>query len=240
MAFNYASQALNNAFFLSHLVSLVTSANASLYRAWQLTNPHFPSHLSQSPDPQASQDLSDESWQDRSPPQPEGTFKGMLENHFGSVTEFKSAFSAAALGMSSSGWVWLVVDGQGKAGIVPTYGAGTVLVQNRLQRGLPDIESSAATSSPDGTPASTSDSLFAESSGALKSHGSAKSLKDNGDSYVTGTTLHPLLCLSVHEHAWLPDWGIWGKENYLARFWEVVDWKKVGRVRDAYMNKGII
>jgi Fe-Mn family superoxide dismutase len=32
----------------------------------------------------------------------------------------------------------------------------------------------------------------------------------------------------VHEHAWLSaGYGIWGKEEYLKRFWTVLDWKKV-------------
>ena len=43
-----------------------------------------------------------------------------------------------------------------------------------------------------------------------------------------GTQLYPLFCLSVHEHAWLTaGYGIWGKEEYLKRFWTVLDWKKV-------------
>lgn len=43
-----------------------------------------------------------------------------------------------------------------------------------------------------------------------------------------GTKLYPLFCLSVHEHAWLTaGYGIWGKEEYLKRFWTVLDWKKV-------------
>jgi Fe-Mn family superoxide dismutase len=36
--------------------------------------------------------------------------------------------------MSSSGWVWLVQDASGALGVVPTFGAGTVLVRNRKHR----------------------------------------------------------------------------------------------------------
>jgi Fe-Mn family superoxide dismutase len=43
----------------------------------------------------------------------------------------------------------------------------------------------------------------------------------------TGKTLHPLFCVSVFEHAWLcAGYGVWGKEEYMRRFWDVVDWKK--------------
>ena len=43
-----------------------------------------------------------------------------------------------------------------------------------------------------------------------------------------GSTLYPLFCVSVHEHAWMSaGYGIWGKEEYLKRFWTVLDWKNV-------------
>ena len=43
-----------------------------------------------------------------------------------------------------------------------------------------------------------------------------------------GDKLYPLLCVSVHEHAWLGSgYGIWGKEEYMKRFWSVLDWDKV-------------
>jgi Fe-Mn family superoxide dismutase len=43
-----------------------------------------------------------------------------------------------------------------------------------------------------------------------------------------GRDLYPLFCVSVHEHAWLSaGYGIWGKEEYLKRFWTVLDWEKV-------------
>ena len=46
-----------------------------------------------------------------------------------------------------------------------------------------------------------------------------------------GDDLSPLMCLSVHEHAWMSaGLGVWGKEEYLRRFWSVVDWRKVSDV----------
>ena len=45
---------------------------------------------------------------------------------------------------------------------------------------------------------------------------------------IVGDDLSPLMCLSVHEHAWMSaGLGVWGKEEYLRRFWSVVDWRKV-------------
>lgn len=60
----------------------------------------------------------------------------------GSLQDLKTYVTAAATGMlSSSGFVWLVTDSQGRLGVIATYGAGTLLVDNRRQ-----------TLSPDGTP----------------------------------------------------------------------------------------
>ena len=44
---------------------------------------------------------------------------------YGSLAHFKSNFSAAVLGMFSSGYIWFVTDQDGQLGIVPTFGAGT-------------------------------------------------------------------------------------------------------------------
>ncbi|POW05856.1 hypothetical protein PSTT_09430 [Puccinia striiformis] len=58
-----------------------------------------------------------------------------IDETYGSMTQFISYFSNAAMGMSSSGYIWLVCDQDGTLGICATYGAGTILVQNREQRG---------------------------------------------------------------------------------------------------------
>ncbi|KAA1073198.1 hypothetical protein PGT21_003429 [Puccinia graminis f. sp. tritici] len=58
-----------------------------------------------------------------------------IDETYGSITQFISYFSNAAMGMSSSGYIWMVCDQDGTLGICATYGAGTILVQNREQRG---------------------------------------------------------------------------------------------------------
>lgn len=43
-----------------------------------------------------------------------------------------------------------------------------------------------------------------------------------------GQVLYPLFCVSVHEHAWLSaGYGVWGREEWLRQFWKVLDWQKV-------------
>jgi Fe-Mn family superoxide dismutase len=39
--------------------------------------------------------------------------------------------------------------------------------------------------------------------------------------------IYPLFCVSIHEHCWLLDHGVWGKEKYMKEFWNVLNWNKV-------------
>ncbi|KAF8138125.1 hypothetical protein EV363DRAFT_1155598 [Boletus edulis] len=53
------------------------------------------------------------------------------------------------------------------------------------------------------------------------------SSQDAQDPTTLGEYIYPLFCISVHEHCWLLDHGIWGKEKYLKEFWTVLDWNQV-------------
>jgi Fe-Mn family superoxide dismutase len=57
----------------------------------------------------------------------------------GSLQDLKTYVNAAATGMlSSSGFIWLVTDALGHLGVIATYGAGTLLVNERRQSLSPD------------------------------------------------------------------------------------------------------
>ena len=213
-AFNYASLALNNSFFLSGL------------RSKEL--------------PEGTQH-----WADSPPKKPVKALLNSLEKHFDSFPAFKLAFSSAAYGMSGSGYVWLVQDRDQNLGIVPTFGAGTILVQNRLQRlevgDRSQIEPSKVTSTSartdasqtNGTAGNSPNSSFASQ---IRNYSSSSSRLFRQQSHIQeiGEELFPLLCVSVHERDWLPDYGMWGKEEYLMRFWECVDWDRVHSLQSSY------
>ena len=55
---------------------------------------------------------------------PAGALKAAIEKSFGSLDEFKKAFTAAGTGQFGSGWVWLVQD-SGELKIVATSNADT-------------------------------------------------------------------------------------------------------------------
>ncbi|KAH7100566.1 hypothetical protein BKA62DRAFT_830784 [Auriculariales sp. MPI-PUGE-AT-0066] len=62
-------------------------------------------------------------------------FANKVIQSFGTIENMKSVVSATAMGMTSSGWVWLVEDMRGELAALPTFGAGTVLVKERLHNG---------------------------------------------------------------------------------------------------------
>jgi len=180
-----------------------------------------------------------------------------LETTFGSFTQFKHAFSSSALGMSGSGYMWLVMDNHRQLGIVGTYGAGTILVQSRRQRGeyntqLPqDFSSSESTDSPSRpeeeetsfipldpfssfspsrkTETSATQTRFQSPRDTIATLRSTTNEVPKGSKGITNE-IHPLFCVSMHEHCWLGDYGVWGQEDYLANFWSVLDWRNIGNV----------
>lgn len=52
-----------------------------------------------------------------------------------------------------------------------------------------------------------------------------------------GQSLHPLACISVHPHCYLADYGLWGRDEYVRKWWTAVDWKKVEDAFDAFTRK---
>lgn len=111
LAFNYASLALNNSFFLHHL----KPPTAKL--------PNHEAALTEKPvNPEQTQ-----------------TLGGIIAAQMGSLQDLKTYVTAAATGMlSSSGFVWLVTDSLGRLGVIATYGAGTLLFKERRQILSPD------------------------------------------------------------------------------------------------------
>ena len=81
----------------------------------------------------------------------------------------------------------------------------------------------------------TSSDLIGGGTNSNKQLGTAKLLRSAGDD------LSPLMCLSVHEHAWMSaGLGVWGKEEYLKRFWSVVDWRKVSEVYRLWVTRDAV
>lgn len=53
-----------------------------------------------------------------------------------------------------------------------------------------------------------------------------------------GVPLTPLLCVNTWEHVWMMDHGINGKDEYLERWWDRVDWNAVEDAHKAAQGYG--
>lgn len=204
LAFNYASLALNTSFFLHGLVPHAQQSEHA--RAY----PQPSTHLGAVPTLYGK------------------TLATAIADQFGSLPQLKLAMSSAAMGMVSSGWLWLVKDEHGRLGVVPTYGAGTVLVQQRRQTGPRELVAGVqdGRSTPDGdahAPAAAPAPAPQQAPGRLDA-------LSRGGGAAMGQYLYPLLCVSMFEHAWLGDYGFWGKERYMTHFWDCVNWERVERL----------
>lgn len=178
----------------------------------------------------------------------------IVRKQFGTLSTLRAQFSAATTGMSGSGYVWLVTDARRNLAFVPTFAAGTLLVRSRrgtvdplslpvLREGmptevpLPDHNDLSAQSAP--PPPSMADlplhrgHVFATPSvyDPVTSSPSLGSMSepDMRNLSTLGDYLYPLFCVSVHEHCWLLDHGVWGREKYIKEFWSVLDWPQVVR-----------
>jgi superoxide dismutase, Fe-Mn family len=60
---------------------------------------------------------------------PSGDLASEIDNVFGSLDEFKSAFSSAAAGQFGSGWGWLVVDPFGNLRVTATANQDSPLIE---------------------------------------------------------------------------------------------------------------
>jgi Fe-Mn family superoxide dismutase len=131
---------------------------------------------------------------------------------------------------------------------------GTVLPQKAREldalAGAVDPQSTVQSASPGGATSAGQIRSY-HSSAIIKAVGDfpgrAPSSYFNGENYIKGEigrspaasaaegrsnqerfkSIHPLLCLSLHPHVYIPDYGVWGKEEYIRNFWGNVDWKLV-------------
>ena len=63
--------------------------------------------------------------------EPTGALAEAINKNFGSFSDFKTKFTAAAIGQFGSGWAWLVKNGSGALEIVQTSNAGCPLTEGK-------------------------------------------------------------------------------------------------------------
>ncbi len=169
--------------------------------------------------------------------------------------------------MRSQGYVWLLVDKTGHLAVYPTFGNGTLLVRSsdflptranaKYSTSVVGEEAQSSSTSSNYRVHNTPPATSSPASGAshppppLNPHSQTLSYMpgpefktapmpgaSTTDVATVGDVLYPLFCVSVHEHAWMSaGYGVWGKEEWIKKFWSVVDWEQASNLFLQYIAK---
>ncbi|KAJ9663423.1 hypothetical protein H2201_005631 [Coniosporium apollinis] len=165
------------------------------------------------------------------------TLQAHLVQSFSSIDTLRKEFIATANAMFGPGFVWLVrrkhrVSAE-QFQILTTYLAGSPLPgahwrQQSLDMNTQSPQSLGGLSAPSNLPPQLSQvQNNVGSMGQYSTAGQAQKLTPPG-----GAEVIPVLCVNTWEHVWLRDWGMGGKEKYLHRWWDRIDWSVANDLAD--------
>lgn len=153
--------------------------------------------------------------------------KSDMSDSASSPESLKQDFLATASAQFGPGFVWLVAQKQtGLLRILSTYNAGTPYPEAFARQQGVDMNNE---------PAPTSDR---RSNQNLSFLGLSASGEGTHELAPGGVPLTPLLCVNTWEHVWMMDHGINGKDEYLERWWDRVDWNAVEDAHKAAQGYG--
>lgn len=176
-------------------------------------------------------------------------FEGILSRCFSSVDTLRQTFLDMAEAMFGPGFVWLValrnpnpfhpnVDssitgefkdissrsnnhGQGfDFRILPTYIAGSPYPGAHARQQNRDMNTQNLESI---------QGMVQNTAGAFGASSEAARGDDTTNARRGGADVIPVLCVNTWEHAWMMDWGVDGKRQFLEMWWERIDWGEVWR-----------
>jgi superoxide dismutase, Fe-Mn family len=148
--------------------------------------------------------------------QPSQDLTSMINKDFSSMDTLRETFLATAEAMFGPGFVWLVQTTDtsfGSLRIIPTYLAGSPLSGAHYRRQSHDLN----THNVDSYQALNKVGAF----------GAASKQNMGPKKPLGGVDIVPALCVNTWEHAWLHDYGVKGKREYLERWWNKIDWDMV-------------
>jgi Fe-Mn family superoxide dismutase len=147
---------------------------------------------------------------------PSTELENLIRNHFSSLETLRETFLATAEAMFGPGFVWLVQTNDAQLGslrILPTYLAGSPLAGAHYRRQSHDLNTHNADSY--------------QALNTVGTFGSAAKQNLQPKKPLGGVDVVPLLCVNTWEHAWLHDYGVRGKRQYLEAWWDRIDWNWV-------------
>ncbi|GAA6063328.1 hypothetical protein JCM10212_003914 [Sporobolomyces blumeae] len=247
LAFNYASEALNNSFFLSTLSPNPTPPSPSSLLSQRLAATpslgslpalisHFSAHVAGlHPSSGAYVWLVTD---------PNGNL-GVVGTYAGGTVLVNER---RQMGYGPYSSVDLKVLGeQVEQPVAPPASQPEGTAPGETGSTAPSASSSASSSSssawqtvPSSRPASSASSsastLLSSASPSPSSLFSSVLSSHNDPRNSIARSLHPLLCVSVHPHCYLADYGVWGREAYVKQWWTKVEWRKVEESFEAFTS----
>ncbi|KAB8337107.1 hypothetical protein FH972_021411 [Carpinus fangiana] len=178
-----------------------------------------------------------------------------LAASFSSIATLRDTLLTTAQAMFGPGFVWLVqMDApppSNPAGmrnapqrvfkILSTYLAGSPYPQAHTRQQPRDMNTNNLTSADD----YMRQTQYQNSAGAFGNHAAPasgmSSLGGGGTEDVrrfAGANCVPVLCVNTWEHAYLLDWGLKGKREFLEAWWDRIDWETVASHLVIKENRG--
>lgn len=163
---------------------------------------------------------------------------------FGSIHEFRTLLLNSALAIKGDGFVWLAAEKLEKRTdqyeqlfILNTYNAGqpsskasealdNLRFLHKTTQEQKALEKQKAEGTNDGAESFASENTLSTEYGYK--HTVFESLEEAKNTfYQNKRQLVPVLAIDASPKAYLYDYGVFGKKNYLDRVWESIDWDKV-------------
>lgn len=155
-----------------------------------------------------------------------------LELSFGSLESLRRELIMTADAMFGPGFVWLVqqTDAPGAQArpfrILTTYQAGSPYSTAHWRSQGVDMNNHGGT----GESGAVIKEYFDRQNVANRREPVHASGADNSRISSTppgGTNIVPVLCVNTWEHVWMWDYGVGGKNDFVANWWGIIDWGRV-------------
>jgi Fe-Mn family superoxide dismutase len=146
--------------------------------------------------------------------EPSPKFLADIKTNFDSLDNLRLDFLETADAMFGNGFVWLMKEhSSGNLRILCTYNAGSPYPNAHHRRQSREM--------------ATQDiaSRLSRPQNHVGSFGASSRNPELGP--TNALKAEPILCLNMWQQAWLPDYGLMGKRNYILCWWERINWELV-------------
>jgi Fe-Mn family superoxide dismutase len=147
-----------------------------------------------------------------------------LESSFSSLDSLRREFVAIGSSMFGPGFVWLVrLPTENKYSLLTTYIAGSPYAAAHYRRQPLDMNTEADPANP----ADFARVRALQNARPVNSVGAFGPLSESAKLAPGGINVIPVLCVNTWQHAYIVDWGLRQKKQFIEAWWDRIDWKAV-------------